>query len=207
LSCELVGNPCLPQGKAPQIKVDTPVCPTCPKGYKAKASKDKCCPECVPTENIPDVCNVKKYGKQTLEQTTAKNGKCVSLKKYRVTGCAGVCGSSMKATLGSDVLKPDCKCCQPANVKKHKVTLKCANGATLKTTFYEIQSCSCKRTRCDSSFNMNQVGDDEEETTETKSLLKSIEDLDTEMDDDTARRQRRSLLNDLALVHAKRKRK
>jgi len=39
-----------------------------------------------------------------------------------------------------------------------------------------------------------------------KSLLRSIETM-PEMDDDTAKRQRRSLLNDLALVHAKKKKK
>lgn len=75
----------------------------------------------------------------------------------------------------------------------------------MKTTFYEVQSCSCKRTRCDSAFNMKQVRDEEEEMSK-ESLLRSIEDM-PEMDDDTARRQRRSLLNDLAMVHAKKKRK
>jgi len=206
LTCKLVGNPCLPEGKAPQITVDTPVCPTCPKGFKAKAGEGKCCPECVPTENIADICETKDFGEQNLRQETANNGLCVSLKKYKVTGCAGVCGSSMKASLGSDILRPKCRCCQPMDVKKHEVTLKCANGATMKATFYEVKSCSCKRTRCDSVFNMNQARD-EEEPEKKKSLLQSLEDIDTEMDDDLARRKRRSLLNDLALVHAKKKRK
>jgi len=52
---------------------------------------------------------------------------------------------------------------------------------------------------------MKQVRDEEEEMSK-ESLLRSIEDM-PEMDDDTARRQRRSLLNDLAMVHAKKKRK
>jgi hypothetical protein len=182
------------------------VWPTCPKGFKAQERKDQCCPDCVPTADTPDVCETKNFGKQKLRQKTAKNGVCVSDKKYKVTGCAGVCGSSLEATLGSDILRPNCKCCQPKDVKKYKVTLKCANGSTVKTTFYEIQSCSCKQTRCDSVFNMNQARD-EEESTNKKYLLQSIEDLGTEMDDDLARRQRRSLLNDLALVHAKKKRK
>ena len=73
------------------------------------------------------------------------------------------------------------------------------------TTFFEIQSCSCAESRCDSTFNMNQVRD-ENQSPSKKSLLESIEDM-PDMDDDTARRQRRSLLNDLAMVHAKKKRK
>jgi len=206
----LVGNPCLPSKKAPQIKEEKPVCPTCPKGYVEKQKKGECCPECVPTADIPDVCNVKNYGRQKLKQTTSTNGKCISLKSYKVTGCAGLCGSAMKATLGSDTLRPDCKCCQPTSVKKHSVTLECENGAKEQTTFYEIQSCSCQRTRCDSSFNMDEATKrsllDEEDLKTKKSLLQSIGDM-PETDDDNARRQRRSLLNDLALVHAKKKRK
>ena len=47
---------------------------------------------------------------------------------------------------------------------------------------------------------------DEQDLKTKKSLLQSIGDM-PETDDDNARRQRRSLLNDLALVHAKKKRK
>ena len=159
----------------------------------------------VPTDEIPDLCKVKKFGQQTLEQTTSDKGKCVSLKKHLVTGCAGICGSSVKATLGSDTFVPECKCCQPSNVRKFDVTLKCENGGNVRSSFYEILSCSCATTRCDSSFNVNRQRD-VSDVNSKKSLLRSIEIM-PEMDDDTARRQRRSLLNDLALVHAKKKRR
>ena len=149
------------------------------------------------------MCKVKNFGEQTLEQVTAKNGRCVSLSKHKMTGCAGVCGSSVKAMLGSDTFFPRCSCCQPKKIRKYNVTLKCQNGETERASFFEIQSCSCAETRCDSSFNMNQVRD---ESASKKSLLESIEDM-PDMDDDAARRQRRSLLNDLAMVHAKKKRR
>merc|ERR1711925_1692 len=137
------------------------------------------------------------------EQEGADHGRCVSLKKYKSTGCSGICGSSVKATLGSGMITPSCKCCQPTNVKKHNVTLKCADKTVMHTTFYEILSCSCERTTCASSFNANKVnvqGDT------TRSLFDEIDNIQ-DMDDDTLQLQRKSLLNDLALIHAKKKKK
>jgi hypothetical protein len=171
-------------------------------------NKDKCCPDCIPTGDIPDVCKPTDYGAQILEQTTSDNGVCVSTKKYKMTGCSGRCRSSVKASLDSSTFVPGCKCCQPTNVRQFNVTLTCENKVQVRTTFYEILSCSCQATRCDSSFNLKDAreSDESDDYLPKSSLLRSIEMM-PDLDDETARRQRRSLLNDLALVHAKKRRR
>merc|ERR1712188_17238 len=67
-SCVAVDNPCVKSTLSAQIEVSKPMCPPCPKGYKTQVNKDKCCPDCIPTEDVDDVCTVKTYGTQTLEQ-------------------------------------------------------------------------------------------------------------------------------------------
>jgi len=185
--------------------VNKPICQACPDGYKAKANVNKCCPDCVPTENIPNVCKVNNMGLQQLETVTSDNGKCVSKNMYKMTGCNGRCRSNVKASFDSSTFVPGCTCCQPTNVRQFNVSLECENKKTIKTTFYEILSCSCQATRCDSSFNMNNAVSSDQPLPQ-ESLLRSIEMM-PDLDDDTARRQRRSLLSDLALVHAKKRRR
>jgi len=205
--CVQVENPCAPNNISAQVEINTPVCQECPAGYVAQNNSGGCCPDCVPTKEVPDVCSVDDLGKQYLEHDTADKGKCVSLKKHKATGCSGVCGSSVTATLGSATFLPTCRCCQPKEVRKYNVTMKCDKVEDLvQATYHEILSCSCEPTRCDSTFNMDSVNVQEDDRMARRSLLRSIETM-PDMDDDTARRQRRSLLNDLALVHAKKKRK
>lgn len=204
-TCVKVANPCYPQRESAQITVQTPVCQACPAGYKTQANNKKCCPDCIPTNEIPEVCKVQNYPSQKLEQTSVEHGRCVSDKLYKVTGCSGICGSSVKAALGTGMLTPECKCCQPTNVQKHNVTLRCdKDNSVIQTTFYEIRSCSCQKTTCSSSFNMNNVNVQNDDIGTKPSLFNT--DI-SEMDDETLQRHRRSLLNDLALIHSKKKKR
>jgi len=184
--------------------VNTPVCPVCPKGYKSQPNKNKCCPDCIPTDEIPNVCKVKNSGSDYLLHEDAQRGSCTSDKKYKLTGCAGICGSSVQAQLGTGTFIPSCSCCQPTNVKKHNVTMTCDDKSKITTTYYEILSCSCGKVTCASTFNMDNVH--VEDTQSKRSLFESLDEI-PDMDDDTLTRQRRTLLNDLALLHAKKKKK
>lgn len=136
----------------------------------------------------------------------ADHGTCRSIKKFKTTGCNGVCGSSVKAQLGTGTFMPSCSCCQPTNVRKHNVSMVCNDKTKTKitTTFYEILSCSCRKVACASTFNLNNV--QVEGAQSKRSLFDSLDEL-PQMDDDTLTRQRKTLLNDLALLHAKKKKK
>jgi hypothetical protein len=202
-SCVAVDNPCIKSNLSAQIEVSKPMCPPCPKGYKTQVNKDKCCPDCIPTEDVDDICKVQDFGTQYLEKTTPENGRCVSISKQKVTGCDGICGSKVRARLGMDTFVPECNCCQPKNVRKFDVKLRCVGGETITSKFYEILSCACELTRCDSTFGMNNIVRD---SIPKKSFRESMESL-PDMDDDIAKRQRRELLNDLALVHAQKKKR
>jgi len=202
LTCLEVVNPCYPNKTSTQIEAKEPVCQACPKGYVAKPNNAKCCPDCVPTKNIPEVCKVSNAGLQTLQQKSTDHGLCTSTKQYKVTGCGGICGSSVMASVGEDMFSTKCSCCQPTSVKKYNVTLQCADKTAMKTTFYEVLSCSCQKTTCTSSFNNAKVKVEGQNV--KRSLFDSIDDIQ-DMDDETLQIKRRSLLNDLALIHAKKK--
>lgn len=74
----------------------------------------------------------------------------------------------------------------------------------ISTTYYEILSCSCRKVTCASTFNMDDV--QVERAQSKRSLFESLDEI-PDMDDDTLTRQRKTLLNDLALLHAKKKKK
>merc|ERR1712154_410856 len=202
-SCVAIDNPCVKSNLSAQIEASKPMCAPCPKGFKAQVNKDKCCPECIPTDDVDDICKVKNHGTQTLVRDTADKGRCVSLKPHKITGCDGICGSKVRARLGMDTFVPECNCCQPKNVRRFNVAMKCSNGEKITAKFYEILSCVCELTRCDSTFGMNRIVRD---STPQMSFKQSMEAL-PDTDDDIAKRRRRQLLNDLALVHAQKKRK
>lgn len=199
-------NPCFPLNVSTQIEVSIPACQACPAGYIAKQNNSACCPDCVPTEHIPDVCKVVNHGLKELEYISPDHGKCISDKKYKVTGCSGVCGSKSKVTLGMEMFTPQCKCCGPTNVNKYNVSLTCVNKHVLKTTFYEILDCSCKPTECTSSFNMDSVTI-KGESDYKRSFFDDVDKMKDRMDDATMRRKRRSLLSDLALMHSEKRKK
>merc|ERR1712034_31964 len=81
-TCIKVANPCFPSNVSAQVTASTPVCMACPAGYKTQENREKCCPDCIPTDQIPDVCKVRNFGMENLEQEGADHGRCVSLKKY-----------------------------------------------------------------------------------------------------------------------------
>lgn len=205
-TCLEVINPCFPLNISTQIEVSIPACQACPAGYIAKQNNSACCPDCVPTEHIPEVCKVTNHGLQQLEYVSLQHGKCVSVGKYKVTGCSGLCGSTSKITLGMEIFNPKCKCCQPTEVKRYNVSMTCNDHSPLKTTFYEILHCSCKPSECTSGFNMDSVIVKGESHTK-RSFFDDVDALKDHMDDSTLKRKRRSLLSDLALMHSEKRKK
>jgi hypothetical protein len=171
----------------------------CPVGYRAQASKGKCCPKCIP--EVPS-CKVAKFGKQTIIHRSEKGVVCKSLRKFKQTGCNGLCGSSVRATAGNEMFTPKCKCCQPSSVREMKIDMKCTDGSSIKVKFIEITGCSCKITTCSSSFNQKSVQVGDEETPE-KNFFDTIEQM-KDIDDAASRKD---LLNDLALMHLKKAKK
>ena len=158
----------------------------------------------VPTDKIPEVCLVQNLGKQNLKQEDAF-GTWTSTEAVKMTSCNGICQSSF--TMGTEAGKTgaSCKCCQPASVKKVNVEMS-NSTATKIITHYEITSCTCQKTTCQSAFNMASVA--VEGTKVRRSLFDSLDTGSLEhMDDDTYNRHRKSLLNDLALLHAAKKKR
>ena len=45
-----------------------------------------------------------------------------------MTGCGGICESSVMATMGEDAFTPSCTCCKPVKVKKHVAKMTCSDG-------------------------------------------------------------------------------
>jgi len=208
-TCLEVVNPCAPTNRSTQIEVDTPICQDCPAGYKTVPNNEKCCPDCVPTANIPSDCNVATYGKHALTQDNPKHGICVSDKKYTASGCSGLCTSTVMATLGSGLYTPTCQCCQPLKVKQHNVSMSCPDNHSYTEMYHEILSCECRKQSCTAKYNVGDVEistEDGSAIKEKRSLFDRLEDGE-QMDDATLQRHRRSLLNDLAMIHAQKKKR
>jgi len=205
-TCLEVSNPCYPSNTSVQIEASEPVCQACPAGYKTVANNNKCCPDCVPTSSIPDVCGVERFGRQVVTHTDSTHGQCVSTTKHQITGCSGFCATTSMATIGNNIFESQCKCCQPAVVQKHNITMKCEDGTAFQTLFNEILSCQCKTTSCPSSYNANSIEIRSDSGKPEKRSL--FENLDiSQMDEKTINRHRRNILNDLAMVHTKNKRR
>ena len=81
------------------------------------------------------------------------------------------------------------------------VTLQCNDNTVLRATFVEITSCSCVKTTCTSSFNLG-LSDAEGED-RGKSFFDAVNNIDQSPD----KYQRRSMLDELAFMHAKKKKK
>jgi len=203
-----VNNPCYPSNTSAQIQVTTPVCPSCPKGYDTVEDPTACCPRCVPTENIPSVCKVKNFrvAKIAMED---KNSQCLSEKEFKHTGCAGLCESTVSAMPGNNMLTPSCSCCQPTRVVKHNVSMKCDDGHTFFVDFHEFQSCECKIQKCGSNYDTSGVEIVSAGGTEERSKRSFMDDLNDSvtMNKESKERYRRNLLNDLAMLHANKKKR
>lgn len=155
------------------------------------------------------MCNVKDLGVEVLQQTDLTHGTCKSTKKYRVTGCGGFCKSEIVATVGSGIYSPSCQCCQPTRVKQHNVTMSCTSGHEYTAKFHEILDCNCAPQRCSAKYDVSGINietSDGADTAEKRSIFERLGDIE-QMDDETLQRHRRNLLNDLALIHAKKKKR
>lgn len=116
-----------------------------------------------------------------------------------MTGCSGLCGSSVKARIGTELFAPECKCCQPKNVQEHNVSMTCPNGPKIYTVFHEILECNCEPTSCQSSYNMDHVNVVPPSMSK-RALSETIQKM-REMDPIETKRQVRSLLQDLAIMN------
>lgn len=161
----------------------------------------------VPTENIPNVCNVKAFGKRPI-QMEHKGSQCISAKTYEHTGCSGLCQSVVSAIPGSKMFSPTCQCCQPVEVVKHNVSMTCDDGHRFFVDFHEFKQCQCKVETCGASYDTSSV------TIKDPSGIQDLEkrslftDLDFDsMDEATKARHRRDLLNTLAMLHTNKKKR
>ena len=163
----------------------------------------------VATDAIPNICNVKTYEKTYWEDSDDKHGSCKSTEKYIQTGCSGLCKSEVMAQLGHTMFTPTCQCCQPVNVTLHNVTMVCADNHTYQTNFHEIKDCTCRVQTCQSSYNtgsVNVITTEGSSVKDKRSLFERLDELGS-IDPLTVQRHRRTLLNDLALVHARKMKK
>jgi len=207
-TCIEVTNPCYPSNVSTQIEANTLICQKCPQGYQESYANHECCPECIPTPDIPEICKVVTFGEQLIVYQSMDHGTCTSDKQYMLTGCSGLCSSSSKAKLGKDVYTPSCKCCEPTSVQEYNITMTCGgyDQVQIYSTFHVIQECACHVTTCETSYNLDKVTVVEKSGIVKRSLLDSIGQM-KDMDDSDSRRYRRSLLNDLAVVKAQAQKK
>ena len=114
------------------------------------------------------------------------------------------------ATFGAGLYTPTCQCCRPDSVIQRNVTVECDDGKKYETQYSQITSCACKKQACEARPAVNDVtitdANDGAEMLEKRSLLHQLEELDR-MDKATLQRRRRELLNDLAMIHAQKKKK
>ena len=138
---------------------------------------------------------------QKLVDEDDEVGRCESTKSYLITGCSGLCDSSIKATIGPNVFTPTCACCQPSKVISFNVTMECVESDyTYTVLFHDIKSCQCS-SNCQTNANEVQLG-------ESSSKKRSMTLKDTaKLNNLGTLRHRRSLFNDIALVHSKRNRR
>jgi len=209
-TCLRVSNPCMPLNKSVQIDVKIPVCQACPQGFKTVPNKDKCCPDCVPTEDIDSKCGVKYMG--TVKVKGNVEGQvCETQQKVPVRACVGFCSSAIFGLLGdSDALHSPCSCCKPNEVKQRNVTITCADNSIKETVYNEILSCSCRQQTCGVPTDINIQKDEEKvkrSTVNRRSIMEQLEELDSANDEVAHRRRRRELLNDLAMIHANKRRR
>lgn len=84
----------------------------------------------------------------------------------------------------------------------------CDDGHEFYVDFHEFLSCECKVEKCGASYDVSGVDIVNPGGSEERLKRSLIEDLaDSAMDQATKDRHRRNLLNDLALMHAKKKKR
>lgn len=178
------------------------------QGYDTVEDPTACCPRCVPTENIPSVCKVKNFRVAPITMED-KGSQCSSDKSFKHTGCAGLCESTVSAMPGNNMLTPSCSCCQPTRVVKHNVSMTCDDGHTFFVDFHEFQSCECKIQKCGSNYDTSGVEVVSAGGTEERSKRSFMDDLNDSatMNKESKERYRRNLLNDLAMLHANKKKR
>ena len=162
----------------------------------------------MPTENIPSVCKVKNFRVAPITMED-KGSQCSSDKSFKHTGCAGLCESTVPAMPGNNMLTPSCSCCQPTRVVKHNVSMTCDDGHTFFVDFHEFQSCECKIQKCGSNYDTSGVEVVSAGGTEERSKRSFMDDLNDSatMNKESKERYRRNLLNDLAMLHANKKKR
>jgi len=207
MSCVEVVNPCAPLNKSVQINVNTPVCQACPKGYKTVQNNNKCCPECIPTENIPNVCTLVKKNSQKIKGKL-KGVMCESKKVLPATACSGHCSSNMDNVFGDE--PSSCNCCKPKSFTKLNITVKCEDNTERKTTYNLVKSCECQAQKCQpqmsSDAEMKKANN--KRSVHKRSIYDQLDEFDIENNDKSMhRRKRRALLDDLANMQIKRNKK
>lgn len=87
--------------------------------------------------------------------------------------------------------------------------MSCDDGHTFFVDFHEFESCECKIQKCGSSYDTTGVEVVSSGGAEERSKRSFIEDLtdSAAMDKDRKERYRRNLLNDLAMLHATKKKR
>jgi hypothetical protein len=106
------------------------------------------------------------------------------------------------------MVSPSCSCCQPVRVVKHNVSMTCDDRHTFFIDFHEFTQCECKIQKCGAAYDTSGVEIVSTGGSQERSKRSFIEDLaETAMDKDTKERHRRNLLNDLAMLHASKKKR
>jgi len=84
----------------------------------------------------------------------------------------------------------------------------CVDGHKFFVDFHEFQSCECKIQKCGNNYDTSGVEIVTSGGGEERSKRSFIEDLaETGLAPETKERQRRNLLNDLAMLHANKKKR
>merc|ERR1712198_427162 len=106
------------------------------------------------------------------------------------------------------MITPSCSCCQPSRVVKHNVSMTCDDGHKFFVDFHEFQSCECKVQTCGSNYDVSDVEVISAGGAQERNKRSFIDDLaGSAMDKSMKDRHRRNLLNDLAMLHANKKKR